>query len=527
MLKIAYNFLKIVQSIIGDNATLKLFGIYGQILLGNKLRLLQICKFEIKKNNINRYKRKQILAILTDSNEYHLIIDYLKRNKINNINDLKQILIILSILDNINWIYFFEADKFNKIIAGFIILTNKELKLNEKELVNILNNITIYLDISLRLLVYKKLKLSKLISGRLTMICENNISNKNEHVYILSAYPWNSSIGHYIWVDSLLKAKMLGLTRNIPIVMLYDKNKTVNYDLYNRYLKIMDNKVNVKYQNIMPIFQNAMTINTIDGIQTIYELFDKVKNEFSNNSIIKNNHNILNKNRKEIKIKFGIPTECWYATLDVRDGEYRYDPLGNSGNVRNVTVDDYIPLIKEIESLGGFVVRCGSSKSKIINEKNLINYNTSIHKSDEMDIKLIESALFHIGTSSGLSYVPLLFDIPTIYTNDIPLSCNLSLDSSITIPKKVYDKTLKRYLSIEELSKVDILGFAGNYNIDSERFVIENINPIYLKKFISNYIFKGFKYGFGTNLHVKSISNKYYFNNEYRKKFCVNVHEID
>jgi putative glycosyltransferase (TIGR04372 family) len=65
----------------------------------------------------------------------------------------------------------------------------------------------------------------------------------------------------------------------------------------------------------------------------------------------------------------------------------------------------------------------------------LIDYPSSAAKSDWMDVYLAGRCAFHIGTSSGMSFVPLLFGRPVLFTNFPTLAHIVCAPSTVTLPK--------------------------------------------------------------------------------------------
>ncbi len=69
----------------------------------------------------------------------------------------------------------------------------------------------------------------------------------------------------------------------------------------------------------------------------------------------------------------------------------------------------------------------------------LIDYPFTDAKSDWMDVYLASRCRFHIGTSSGMSFVPLLFGRPVLFTNWITMAHVVSAPSVVTLPKLLLD----------------------------------------------------------------------------------------
>lgn len=155
---------------------------------------------------------------------------------------------------------------------------------------------------------------------------------------------------------------------------------------------------------------------------------------------------------KESLIKMGIGPDDWYVCLHVRDSGFHGDH-GNS-DYRNADIDNYIPAIKYITSLGGWVVRLGDNKMKPISDKlpRLVDYPFTEFKSNAMDIFLIENCRLYIGSQSGIWDVANLFQKPILMPNmEAWLLCFPPRKGDLGIPKHVYSKKEKKFLSIREV----------------------------------------------------------------------------
>ena len=122
--------------------------------------------------------------------------------------------------------------------------------------------------------------------------------------------------------------------------------------------------------------------------------------------------------KKEIINKCNIDLKN-YVTIHVRDSGFYND---HSRQTRNANINKYISLISKIQNLGYSVVKLGDNFSikitnfKKINKKMYFDYASSELKNEINDIFFISNAKFHIGTPSGLSFIPMIFNINTYWT---------------------------------------------------------------------------------------------------------------
>jgi putative glycosyltransferase (TIGR04372 family) len=138
---------------------------------------------------------------------------------------------------------------------------------------------------------------------------------------------------------------------------------------------------------------------------------------------------------KQALAAMGIPRGAWYVCLHVRSAGFKvlHEGLQKTLNADIMTYDLAIDAIVE---RGGWVIRMGDpSMPKLPARKRVVDYAHSPHKSDWMDIFLCGTCWFYVGTSSGLAYVPNLFEVPCVFTNWFPTGARPLNSSDIFIPK--------------------------------------------------------------------------------------------
>jgi putative glycosyltransferase (TIGR04372 family) len=138
---------------------------------------------------------------------------------------------------------------------------------------------------------------------------------------------------------------------------------------------------------------------------------------------------------KRAAAELGIPEGKWFVCLHVRSPGFKayHEKLQEA---LNADVASYGMLIDAIIARGGIVVRMGDrSMPRMAPRQGLIDYAHSGHKSDWLDIFLCANCRFYVGTSSGLAYVPGLFDVPCVFTNWFPSGMRPLSGNDIFIPK--------------------------------------------------------------------------------------------
>jgi putative glycosyltransferase (TIGR04372 family) len=157
--------------------------------------------------------------------------------------------------------------------------------------------------------------------------------------------------------------------------------------------------------------------------------------------------------------RMGIdPDENWFVCVSSRDSMYMdRDFPGQDWSYhdhRNADINSFIPAIKYIIEVGGVVLRMGSVTNKKVNftHENLIDYSNK-YRNDFMDVYLSAKCKFVLGTTGGISDLPVIFDVPRVATNFVPFSHVPWGKQSIYIPKKVKKKSSGEYESFAFMLK--------------------------------------------------------------------------
>ncbi len=115
---------------------------------------------------------------------------------------------------------------------------------------------------------------------------------------------------------------------------------------------------------------------------------------------------------------FGIGPEERIVTLHGRQAGYRQN---DQHDMRNVDPQAYIPALRALVTRGYRVVRLGDpTMTPLPSIDGVVDYAVSPVKSEALDVLLPAAATFHVGSSSGLSVVPLLFGTPCLFLNWFP-----------------------------------------------------------------------------------------------------------
>jgi len=165
----------------------------------------------------------------------------------------------------------------------------------------------------------------------------------------------------------------------------------------------------------------------------------------------------------------GVPRDAPVVTLHVRQPGYNHHIAWDMG-LRDARIADYRAAIDYLAGTGTYVVRLGDpSMARAEPHERLIDYPFTDAKSDVLDVYLAARCRFHIGTSSGMSFVPLLFGRPTLFTNWITLAHMVCSPNVVTLPKLLLDSSgvvvpmavwCERHPSLLERPDVDLHGLS-------------------------------------------------------------------
>ena len=145
--------------------------------------------------------------------------------------------------------------------------------------------------------------------------------------------------------------------------------------------------------------------------------------------------------------ELGISRGSWFVTTHVREGGFK----GREG-FRDSDIATYFDAFREVTSKGGWVIRLGdSSMAPLPPMERVLDYALSPEKSDWMDVFLLASARFMIGTSSGPTTVSYVFGVPVVMTNNLPTAATYLGRQDYFLPRLLRRIEDGRYLNLEEL----------------------------------------------------------------------------
>lgn len=161
--------------------------------------------------------------------------------------------------------------------------------------------------------------------------------------------------------------------------------------------------------------------------------------------------------------KLGIPKGKWFVCLHVREGGFlpQNEPLHD---FRNANIQNTHLALQEIKRRNGVIVRVGDASMAPFHAGGVIDYARHPLKSDRLDVLLCAKARFFLGCTSGLAFLSMCFGVPVAHANMIPVDTLGFRYCDLSIPKRVYSKSLKRYLTFQELFQSDY----GSYIVSEQ-----------------------------------------------------------
>jgi len=147
-----------------------------------------------------------------------------------------------------------------------------------------------------------------------------------------------------------------------------------------------------------------------------------------------------------------------YVCLHIRTPRYKGTPSHDNTVFRNSTPGNCIDAIKFLAAKGVKIVRLGDPFEGIFPAMDgLVDYANSKYKSEEMDIYLIQNALFYWGTNSGIYDTAMLFSVPVFAMNvtDFYYAQPYKV-TDLFLYKRPYAKDLGRVQTFKELFDEDL-----------------------------------------------------------------------
>lgn len=274
------------------------------------------------------------------------------------------------------------------------------------------------------------------------------------------------------------------LTVNIDLIINKEKKSifflsTDNF-VANRYLlKIYKNTKRIFFFNIVDKIiscirsansKSEFILDTKDLQPEFNYFFYKKNNIKIENSDTRFFYNILEKN------KISKQFICFHN----RDSAFLKNDNFNDNNSHDYRDFDFNVFIKSIKHLSkdNSIIRIGSIQDKTnFKHKNFFDRSNNFYN-PKLDILFNYFAKYIVISATGLAGVGSFFRKQIVYVNLIPFSLNqLSYCSpdSIILPKKIYSKILKRYLTFSEMNRLNFnVHNATNFFNEKKLTIVNN-----------------------------------------------------
>ena len=254
----------------------------------------------------------------------------------------------------------------------------------------------------------------------------------NEPLFITNRF--NAHFGHSRLVAILIQSKILQLTRGTLILL---SSRLSNNWLYENYLgslipliKLDNATVNLietMYPSKIASIDTLMFTNGPIEFNKGIEVVQQTWNSRLNQPLLKISNEDLSFGLDSLQ-KYGFRDSDWFVSLSTRNSSrYAFE--------RNCESGTFIEAIQMVLKAGGWVFHMGKFDTQPINFRHRKFVNLLDKHCERLDVFLLSAARFHIGAASGISEIPNLFGVPTLWTNVPNLIDTASLPNSLVIPK--------------------------------------------------------------------------------------------
>ena len=240
---------------------------------------------------------------------------------------------------------------------------------------------------------------------------------------------WVGALGHLTHLDALAKLAALGMAPAERHLLLVDRTRVANAALLalfaphvtlvegSRALTARLHRLADPARDPVPMLRlrGADGDRVVDRVVDQWTGIDEANRawwERHRRPLVEVPERIVERGRR-VTCRWGMPEDAWFVAMHVREGSHRAQ-----ASLPNADVRDYLPAIRRITERGGWVVRMGSPlMTPLPPMPRVVDYAHAVERVDWMDVYLWSRARFFLGTQSGGSEPPKVFDTPTIRTN--------------------------------------------------------------------------------------------------------------
>lgn len=238
---------------------------------------------------------------------------------------------------------------------------------------------------------------------------------------------WVVQIGHMGMLDIYAKMRILGWKPDCPAVLLAPPDRTVNrayLEYWRRYFIVVEDDSLIErllpFQRMFGECFNGWVGE--DGIELSWpEMGARSQMEWDRlgRAPLLSLSAAHRERGRRVLEEYGLGPDDWFVALHMRDAGYHAESDQSSQNHRNVGSELFLPAIRAIQDLGGWVVRMGDAGMRPIPDggPRFIDYARGRSKSDWMDVFLCGAARLFVGSTSGLSNLAVSFGTPSALVN--------------------------------------------------------------------------------------------------------------
>lgn len=292
-------------------------------------------------------------------------------------------------------------------------------------------------------------------------------------VRILS-YEWVIQFGHIGLLSAVVKMRKLGMMPDANYILLAPEDKTANKDFLNYWSNDFIIVTDPQIVNLLFPYQRSHGENFMVA-HASGDMAEPWTRKAARAQIAwarSVNDPLLSLSDDDYKFGeerlagLGVPQDVWYVGLHVREGGFYAETQGGMSDHRNSHIEDYLDAIDEVVARGGIVIRLGdASMTPLPYKKGVIDYAHSASKSSRMDLFILATCRFLIGTTSGLTTAAHAFGTPSVLVNCISNDWQLWDGGTDFIVKRVYDRQAERYLTLAETYRMPIQGYLMNNSV--------------------------------------------------------------
>jgi len=286
---------------------------------------------------------------------------------------------------------------------------------------------------------------------------------------------WVQNIGHFVYVDALLKLASLGCVEDVDKVVLYVNmyrgnriSNRVLLDLYRPHLGVVGDGVGDLSDDVRQVahwmrsdldYVSLADNDFVDPWELVVRANDIWKG-LRRKPLVSLSQEIADRGRAFCE-RMNIAKNGWFAVIHARAPGYN----GGSQCVRDVELTGYEPIIEKILALGGGVVRLGGAHMPTMSHPHVFDYAGFAQKDPALDIYLASQCRFFIGCSSGLEVVPFLFGVPSLWLNSAPIGDSPWSEDIFYAPKKFHHSGSGAIASLDDIVNASLAHsqFASTY----------------------------------------------------------------